>query len=262
MTPVVFSLLAAGIWFSGRGVGDHSSVLTPASGRVLTPASGRPTGRRSSWLDRRRPVRAELSPGRLGLVSGASVVIAALAILGPVTGGVASAIVAPIVAAGAAQLARRARSRPDARRRSGLALTVDLLAAALRAGQPIDAALAAVATTADSRTSAELMQVAGLLRLGADAPEAWEAVLADPVLGGVARTACRSAQSGIRLAGSLEQLALELRAETRAAAQARAHRTSIWAMAPLGLCFLPAFVCVGVVPIVIGLAGGAFTAVS
>jgi len=33
-------------------------------------------------------------------------------------------------------------------------------------------------------------------------------------------------------------------------------------MAPLGLCFLPAFVCVGVVPIVIGLAGGAFTDLS
>jgi hypothetical protein len=30
-------------------------------------------------------------------------------------------------------------------------------------------------------------------------------------------------------------------------------------MAPLGLCFLPAFVCLGVVPTVIGLAGGAFS---
>jgi pilus assembly protein TadC len=145
---------------------------------------------------------------------------------------------------------------------SGLALTVDLLAAALRAGQPVDAALAAVAATADARTSAELGQVAGLLRLGADPLEAWEALLADPILGGVARTACRSAQSGIRLAGNLEQLARELRAEARAAAQARAHRTAIWAMAPLGLCFLPAFVCVGVIPIVIGLVGGAFTDLS
>lgn len=252
MTPVVLSLLAVGIWFSGRHVRDPSSMITPASGGL--------TGGRSSWRVRRTPVQAGLSPGRLGLVCGASVVVAALAILGPVTGSVASVIVAPLVAAGAAQLARR--SRPDARRTSGLALTVDLLAAALRAGQPIDAALAAVAVTADSRTSADLAQVAGLLRLGADPPEAWGALLADPVLEGVARTACRSAQSGIRLAGGLEQLARELRVETRAAAQARAHRTAIWAMAPLGLCFLPAFVCVGVVPIVIGLAGGAFTEMS
>ena len=254
MTPVVLGLLAAGIWFSGRRVRGHSPVITPASGRV--------TGWHTYWLVRRPHVRAGLSPGRLGLVSGASVVVAGLAILGPVTGSVASVIVAPLVAVGAAQLARRSRSRPDARRTSGLALTVDLLAAALRSGQPIDAALAAVTATADSRTSADLAQVAGLLRLGADPPDAWEALLADPVLGGVARTACRSAQSGIRLAGSLEQLARDLRADTRAAAQARAHRTAIWAMAPLGLCFLPAFVCVGVVPIVIGLAGGAFTDMS
>ena len=253
MTPVVLGLLAAGVWLSGRRVGDHSAVVTSASGRL--------TGWRSHLLVRRTP-GAGLSPGRLGLISGAAGVVAALAILGPVTGGVASVIVAPLVAAGAAHLARRSRSRPDSRRISGLALTVDLLAAALRAGQPVDAALAAVAVTADSRTSAELAQVAGLMRLGADPPEAWEALLADPVLGGVARTACRSAQSGIRLAGSLEQLARELRAETRAAAQARAHRTAIWAMAPLGLCFLPAFVCAGVVPIVIGLAGGAFTDLS
>ena len=245
---------AAGIWFSGRRVRDHSSVLTPAPGDL--------TGRRSSRLVRRSHVRAGLSPGRLGFVSGAAVVVAALAILGPVTGSVAGVIVAPLAAAGAAQLARRSRSRPDARRTSGLALTVDLLAAALRSGQPIDAALAAVAATADPRTSVELAQVAGLLRLGADPPEAWEALLADPVLAGMARTACRSAQSGIRLAGSLEQLARELRADTWATAQARAHRTAIWAMAPLGLCFLPAFVCVGVVPIVIGLAGGAFTDMS
>ena len=254
MTPLVLSLLAAGIWFSGRRVRDHSAVIAPASGGL--------TGWRSSWRVRRTHVRAGLSPKRLGLVSGALVVVAALAISGPAVGSIAGVIMAPLVAAGAAQLARRSRLRPDARRTSGLALTVDLLAAALRAGQPIDAALAAVAATADSRTSAELAQVAGLLRLGADPPEAWEALLADPVLGGVARTACRSAQSGIRLAGSLEQLARDLRAETRAAAQARAHRTAIWAMAPLGLCFLPAFVCVGVVPIVIGLAGGAFTGIS
>ena len=254
VTPIVFSLLAAGIWFSSRPVRDPSCGIAPVSGGL--------TGWRSSWPVRRTRVRAGLSPGRLGLVSGASVVVAALAILGPATGSVAGVVVAPLVAVSVAQLARRSRSRPDPRRVSGLALTADLLAAALRAGQPVDAALAAVAATADSRTSAELAQVAGLLRLGADPPEAWEALLADPVLGGVARTACRSAQSGIRLAGSLDQLARELRADTRAAAQARAHRTAIWAMAPLGLCFLPAFVCVGVVPIVIGLAGGAFTDMS
>jgi hypothetical protein len=32
-------------------------------------------------------------------------------------------------------------------------------------------------------------------------------------------------------------------------------------MAPLGLCFLPAFVCIGIVPTVVGIASGVLDAV-
>jgi hypothetical protein len=32
----------------------------------------------------------------------------------------------------------------------------------------------------------------------------------------------------------------------------------VWVLAPLGLCFLPAFVCLGVVPLVLGIAGDVF----
>ena len=39
----------------------------------------------------------------------------------------------------------------------------------------------------------------------------------------------------------------------------RAQRAGIGVLAPLGLCFLPAFVCIGVVPIIVGLAGDIFT---
>lgn len=251
MTPTVLGLLAAGIWLSGRPVGGPSAAARPA-----------PRGRRGGRplrLARGTDIGAGLAPARLGVIAGVAAVVAAVAALGPAHGGLVGIVGAPLAAAGTARLARRSRLRPDGRRVATLPLTVDLLAAALRAGQPVDAALGAAAATADARTSAELGQVAGLLRLGADPPDAWQSLLTDPVLGGVARTACRSAQSGIRLAGNLEQLGRELRADTRAAAQARAHRAAVWVMAPLGLCFLPAFVCLGVVPTVIGLAGGAFS---
>jgi pilus assembly protein TadC len=33
------------------------------------------------------------------------------------------------------------------------------------------------------------------------------------------------------------------------------QRAGVRVLAPLGLCFLPAFVCLGVVPLVIGIAG-------
>ena len=45
-------------------------------------------------------------------------------------------------------------------------------------------------------------------------------------------------------------------AEHRAAAAA--ERAGVLIAGPLGLCFLPAFICVGVVPVVIGLAGDVF----
>jgi hypothetical protein len=36
---------------------------------------------------------------------------------------------------------------------------------------------------------------------------------------------------------------------------ARAERVGVWTLLPLGLCFLPAFACIGVVPVVAGVAG-------
>jgi pilus assembly protein TadC len=38
-------------------------------------------------------------------------------------------------------------------------------------------------------------------------------------------------------------------------ATAAAERASVLIAAPLGLCYLPAFVCLGIVPVVAGLAG-------
>lgn len=136
---------------------------------------------------------------------------------------------------------------------------LDLMATVLRSGQPVPTALLVAAPAAGPPVAATLSQVAGLLRLGADPDQAWRTFLDDPVLAPIARTACRSADSGIRLASGIERLAVELRADARAAAQAKAHRAGVWAVAPLGLCFLPAFVCVGIVPVVAGVARGAFT---
>jgi Flp pilus assembly protein TadB len=137
----------------------------------------------------------------------------------------------------------------------GLPLALDLASCALRAGQPVAAAVALGAPAAGRDAAAQLTQVAGLLRLGADPHEAWQPVLADPVLAPVAHAARRSATSGARLAAGWEQLAATLRAEQQTAAQARAQRAGVLVMAPLGLCFLPAFVCLGVIPVIIGIAG-------
>jgi pilus assembly protein TadC len=56
----------------------------------------------------------------------------------------------------------------------------------------------------------------------------------------------------------LGELADTRRAEAQDHAAAAAERAGVAISGPLGLCFLPAFVCLGIVPVVIGLAGPVF----
>jgi hypothetical protein len=48
------------------------------------------------------------------------------------------------------------------------------------------------------------------------------------------------------------------RSTGRARTEAAVRRAGVWVLAPLGLCFLPAFVCLGVAPLVLGIAGTVF----
>jgi pilus assembly protein TadC len=69
------------------------------------------------------------------------------------------------------------------------------------------------------------------------------------------RMARRSASSGAALAHGVEELAVQLRGDAADAAGAKAERASVLIAGPLGLCYLPAFLCLGIVPVVAGLAG-------
>ncbi|WP_174555457.1 type II secretion system F family protein, partial [Nocardia xishanensis] len=71
----------------------------------------------------------------------------------------------------------------------------------------------------------------------------------------LARMARRSARSGASLAVAVGELADQHRRAVEDAAAARAERAGVLVGGPLGLCFLPAFLCLGIVPVVIGLAG-------
>ena len=50
-------------------------------------------------------------------------------------------------------------------------------------------------------------------------------------------------------------MATQTREEAADAARAAAERASVLIAAPLGLCYLPAFLCLGIVPVIAGLAG-------
>jgi Flp pilus assembly protein TadB len=164
--------------------------------------------------------------------------------------------VAVLVAPGGVTLQghRRVHAEPD----RTLPLVLDLAAAALRCGRPPADALTLAAPVGRPQLAEVLDRVARLSRLGADAEHAWSSVPSDGPLAEVARVAVRSAASGLKLAAGFERLAGELRAERAATGAVRAHRASVAAMAPLAACFLPSFVCLGVVPVVVGVARNVF----
>ncbi|HVV18036.1 MAG TPA: type II secretion system F family protein [Pseudonocardiaceae bacterium] len=147
----------------------------------------------------------------------------------------------------------RAR-RADARDPLQLASCWDLLAACLRSGLTVPVAVQAVATEAPRQAGDALRHTAELLALGADPVAAWAPALAEPLTAELARGARRSARSGAALAAVAEGLAARVRAGADDLAEARAQRAAVAVTGPLGLCFLPAFLCIGVVPVVIGLA--------
>jgi pilus assembly protein TadC len=132
-------------------------------------------------------------------------------------------------------------------------VALDLLAIALRAGLPVAAAAGLVAEALEGPLAEDLRRVAALCALGADPATAWSHFQDDPLWSEVARSAARAAESGSALSGLLRRVAEDRRAEQEQYAQAAAQRASVIAMAPLGLCFLPAFVCLGIVPVVVGL---------
>ena len=135
-----------------------------------------------------------------------------------------------------------------------LPAALDLLAACLAAGATPAHALAAVGEAFDGEVGSVLSAVARQAMLGAPVETAWSTCLADPRWAPVARAVIRAHHSGAALTDVLVHLADDRRRALRTDAQAAAERAGIAIVLPLGACFLPAFVLVGVVPVVAGFA--------
>ncbi len=140
-----------------------------------------------------------------------------------------------------------------------LPLLVDLLAAVMAAGANVPDAVAVVAAALDSSPARRVAAAGTALSLGAAPETAWATLSADPALRPLARALTRAAVSGAPTSDLLAEVAADLRARHRLSATRAARVAGVRAVAPLGLCFLPAFVLLGVVPTVVGLAGAALS---
>jgi pilus assembly protein TadC len=142
-----------------------------------------------------------------------------------------------------------------------IASSLDVLAVCLAAGMAVSAAAAATAASAPPSLAQVLHRAADLLALGADPAVAWNAPPGlpagslDPQTDALLRLARRSSVSGVALAEAVSTLATQCRQDAAHTAAAAAERAGVLIAGPLGLCFLPAFVCLGIIPVVAGLAG-------
>lgn len=230
----------------------------------------RPATRLRGLLPPPAPARAARRSAALLQLAAAGIGLVAALVSGALVPAGAGVVAWPARIALGALLAGRSgrwlRSLPSSRHRpeSGTAavpLVADLLALALAAGAAPSEALAAVARAlsrpgvrADPPAAAaarDLAAVSRLLRLGAEPEQAWERLGAAHPLAPLGRILSRGEAAGTTLAGTLTQLADRERTRAHRATLVAAQRAGVHAVVPLGLLFLPAFLLLGVLPVLV-----------
>jgi pilus assembly protein TadC len=211
-----------------------------------------------AWYPSRRWVRRRVaapgtSPSRLASwVMPLGVALLVWTVVGG-AGGVACALLAAV---GVKRLLNAGSSRDQQRAQTSRALAMpvalDVLTACLSVGATQADALHAVAASLGGSLADDLRTVASAMALGADATEAWTLVAATD-LHPLGSLLSRADVTGAPVTPLLVLMADQHRQRAHAAAVEEARALGVRLAAPLGLCFLPAFVLVAVVPLVMSL---------
>lgn len=223
-------------WLSGLCVAAAVLCWLPSSprvGRSSAPSSG------PRW----RPLAAVGAGAGAWLFVGGPV--------GPAAGLVAAAVSWRVLRGVEAPATRREREEVE----RTLPHLIDLFAATLRAGAEPVAGLAQVCAALPGPAAQQLAPVVEQSRWGASAVEAWGSVAHVEALAPLVRAMVRSQSSGASVVLAVERLADELARESSARAEDAARRVGVSAAVPLGVCLLPAFLLMGVVPTVASLLG-------
>ncbi len=213
--------------------------LLPAHLNCASPARGSPTSS--------APELGAIRRHRLPLAGLAGVV--GVVFIPGVAGLVVATVVCGVVwlVAGRVEPASTARRRERVRR--DLPHVVRLLALSLSAGMGVPAAIRLV-ESALPESAGILGAAAARLELGVDEEAVWSELASYAELAPLGRAMVRAATVGASPAAVLGQLAEELADGARADVEDRARSVGIHAALPLGLCLLPAFVLIGIVPLV------------
>jgi pilus assembly protein TadC len=217
--------------------------------RVATVLAGRP----DALPLNRRLLAGSMAMGAMGLGvvrAAADVALVALLCLLPMTFVV-------IIALGWIEPARSRRRRRQLLMDVPQAL--ELLASCLAAGLPLRAATAAVVSVHTGPVREDLSTVLRLFDLGVSEVDAWRTLRRHPELGSAAVDLARSAQWGTMLVETLNHHARAARQRRQAALQVAARAVGVRSVLPLMICFLPAFLLIGIVPAVVSAISSTFT---
>ncbi len=244
VSGLVLGLVAAGL----AGAAVSLAMPRSASAVVLRGAAGAPDGAPASGTDDSRDDLVGRHRGLVSLLAAAAPVV----ILGGAVGLVAGVIAAVLVhrVLGSREPAHLRRRRELVAR--SLPQVVDLLAVTLAAGASPSSALSAVAAAVEGPIADELRAAEHSLELGRDPARVWREVSRRPGLAALGRAMTRAVETGSSVSDALHRLAEDLHASARLEAESRARAVGVRAAIPLGLCLLPAFVLLGVVPLVAG----------
>lgn len=217
--------------------------------RPVGPPPGRPAaGARPPTDVRRHRAAAAVLAVVAGLTLGR-------AVLGP-TGGALVGVLAAVAVWTLAGRGESSAERRDRRRAAAdLPHLVGLVADALRSGADPAAAVRQAGAALAGPAGERLLAHTHALGLGADPVEVWRSLGRDPALAPLGRALGRAHDTGTPVAQVVHLLAEQLAQQARAGVEDRARQVGVRAAVPLGLCLLPAFVVLGIVPLAATLLG-------
>lgn len=132
-----------------------------------------------------------------------------------------------------------------------MGVLLGLVAAATRSGAALPRALHTVGRAVGGVDGAALERVSAALLLGMSWSAAWEQV--PDRLEVVGRALGPAWEHGAPPAEALQVAGAQLRADRQSAAATAAARLGVRLVVPLGLCYLPAFVLIGLVPLLVSM---------
>lgn len=135
-------------------------------------------------------------------------------------------------------------------------IMLELAASMLEAGSSLDQALAVLSQVSGGQTGKGLATVVSAIRLGAGWDQAWAATRdggSAAILAELEEGLGFAAATGAPSSALLSSQAQQLRRRSYRQAEQRAAALGVKLVLPMGLCSLPAFVCIGVLPVLLAM---------